>query len=71
MYATQDLRQILLQIDPSGIDLLQRMLQLRPELSIGAHNALQHPWFKDLLGAMGLLQHQGVPMPMQQRGYAQ
>src|SRR3984885_896148 len=29
MYATQDLRVILPQIDPSGIDLLQRMLQLR------------------------------------------
>lgn len=48
-YATQDLRQILPQIDPTGIDLLQRLLQLRPELRISAHDALQHPWFHDIL----------------------
>lgn len=49
MYATQDLRNILQAIDPTGIDLLQRMLQLRPELRISAHEALQHPWFNDLI----------------------
>ncbi|KAF4966432.1 hypothetical protein FSARC_5876 [Fusarium sarcochroum] len=49
MYATQDLRNILPAIDPTGIDLLQRMLQLRPELRISAHEALQHAWFNDLL----------------------
>lgn len=49
MYATQDLRNILQAIDPTGIDLLQRMLQLRPELRISAHDALQHPWFNDLV----------------------
>ncbi|KJR80756.1 uncharacterized protein SPSK_05063 [Sporothrix schenckii 1099-18] len=48
-YATQDLRQILPQIDATGIDLLQRLLQLRPELRISAHDALQHPWFHDIL----------------------
>ncbi|CZR67391.1 probable PHO85-cyclin-dependent protein kinase [Phialocephala subalpina] len=72
MYATQDLRVILPQIDPSGIDLLQRMLQLRPELRISAHDALQHPWFNDLVGAGQMRpppQHLGAQM--QQRGYAQ
>lgn len=48
MYATQDLRNILPAIDPLGIDLLQRMLQLRPELRVSAHEALQHSWFNDL-----------------------
>ena len=48
VYATQDLRMILPQIDQQGLDLLQRMLQLRPELRISAKEALLHPWFRDL-----------------------
>ena len=55
MYATQDLRAILPQIDQLGIDLLQRMLVLRPEHRISAHDALQHPWFGDLV----MQQHPG------------
>ncbi|CAI4219489.1 unnamed protein product [Parascedosporium putredinis] len=70
MYATQDLRQILPQIDPDGIDLLQRMLQLRPEFRISAHDALKHRWFNDLI-----LQHhqqqQAAAMQAQARGYPQ
>lgn len=51
MYATQPLSSILPQIDPTGIDLLQQMLQLRPELRISAEQALKHHWFNDLAGA--------------------
>jgi serine/threonine protein kinase len=61
MYVAQDLRQILPQIDPTGIDLLQRMLQLRPELRITAHDALQHPWFND-----PIIQHH-TPQQQQQQ----
>ncbi|EPE32732.1 Protein kinase-like (PK-like) [Glarea lozoyensis ATCC 20868] len=73
MYATQDLRVILPQIDPSGIDLLQRMLQLRPELRISAADALNHPWFNDVIPQMRQQPPQQIPgqMPIQQRGYAQ
>lgn len=60
MYATQDLRQFLPQIDPTGIDLLQRMLQLRPELRASAKECLAHPWFNDLM-----VHHQQVPVPGQ------
>ncbi|KAG9829336.1 Pkinase-domain-containing protein, partial [Aureobasidium melanogenum] len=48
VYATQDLRNILPQVDPVGLQLLSAMLQLRPELRISATQALQHPWFADL-----------------------
>jgi len=64
MYATQDLRQILPQIDQTGIDLLQRMLQLRPELRISAADALLHPWFAEY-------QHQHHAMQSQSRSYQQ
>ncbi|SPQ22885.1 8a495e0f-42cb-487f-89e3-38ac7db9bf17 [Thermothielavioides terrestris] len=58
MYATQPLSSILPQIDPLGIDLLQRMLQLRPELRISAAEALTHQWFADLIvGQAGPKQH--------------
>jgi serine/threonine protein kinase len=45
IYATQDLSMVLPQSDPCGIDLLQRMLQLKPEFRISTVDALSHPWF--------------------------
>ncbi|KAL4991607.1 kinase-like domain-containing protein [Aspergillus falconensis] len=72
VYATQDLGLILPQIDPLGLDLLNRMLQLRPEMRIDAHGALQHPWFHDLPQLQAQLQQQqqktgyGGMMPPQQ-----
>lgn len=58
VYATQDLGLILPQIDPLGLDLLNRMLQLRPEMRISASDALQHPWFHDLPQLQAQLQQQ-------------
>ncbi|CAH0041603.1 unnamed protein product [Clonostachys solani] len=73
MYATQDLRNILQAIDPTGIDLLQRMLQLRPELRISAQDALQHPWFNDLVMQQQQHHHhhQQQAMQAQARHYQQ
>ncbi|KAF4123299.1 hypothetical protein GMORB2_6851 [Geosmithia morbida] len=71
MYATQDLRTILPAIDPTGIDLLQRMLQLRPELRISAHEALQHPWFNDLVIQQQQQQQQMHPHQQAMQAQAQ
>ncbi|KAE8357384.1 kinase-like domain-containing protein [Aspergillus caelatus] len=48
VYATQDLRQVVSRIDHLGVDLLRRMLQLRPEMRISAASALKHSWFNDM-----------------------
>ncbi|GAB7352951.1 hypothetical protein MBLNU459_g3526t1 [Dothideomycetes sp. NU459] len=64
VYHTQDLRNILPQIDPVGLQLLSAMLQLRPELRISAQQALQHPWFNDL---QQLRQQQAAQMHQQQQ----
>ena len=47
-YATQDMRMFLPVIDSVGLNLLNAMLQLRPDNRISASAALQHPWFNDL-----------------------
>jgi serine/threonine protein kinase len=77
MFATQDLRSILPQIEDRGLDLLGRMLQLRPELRISAADALNHPWFADLPAAQQRAQQGlqmgglgGVPGQQQRGGYA-
>ncbi|KAJ5836225.1 Sirtuin family [Penicillium robsamsonii] len=58
IYATQDLSLIIPQMDAIGMDLLNRMLQLRPEMRISATEALQHPWFHDLPQIQAKLQQQ-------------
>ena len=65
VYATQDLRALLPQIDVQGIELLNQMLQLRPELRVSAKDALLHQWFVDLPTLRATQQHQ---LAMQQQG---
>ena len=57
------------QIDQVGLDLISRMLQLRPEMRISALDALKHPWFSDL-GLLRTQQAQQAQAQMQQMGQA-
>ncbi|KAI4267583.1 MAG: hypothetical protein LQ337_008275 [Flavoplaca oasis] len=59
VYATQDLRMILPTVEPAALDLLSRCLQLRPEMRVGARDAMDHAWFRDLnIGGRGQQQQQ-------------
>ncbi|KAJ9394182.1 hypothetical protein DTO282F9_8899 [Paecilomyces variotii] len=69
VYATQDLRLILPQVDQLGLDLLNRMLQLRPEMRISAAEALRHPWFNDLPQLQAQLQQQQQQQQQMASGY--
>lgn len=48
VFATQDLRNVLPQVDSLGLQLLNQLLQLRPEMRCSAQQALGHPWFAEL-----------------------
>lgn len=63
LYAPQDLGVIIPQIDRLGLDLLHRMLQMRPELRITAANAVRHPWFNDLPQVQAQMQQQQQGQP--------
>jgi len=77
VYATQELRAILPQVDSLGLQLLGQMLQMRPEMRCSAHQALQHPWFAELnarsgassQGSYGSTPVQGMVGTQQQRVY--
>lgn len=77
VYATQELRAILPQVDSLGLQLLGQMLQMRPEMRCSAHQALAHPWFAELNARSGATSQnsygstpvQGVVGGQQQRVY--
>ncbi|KAJ4456818.1 putative Cell division control protein 2 [Paratrimastix pyriformis] len=48
VYPPRHLQHIITGLDPTGIDLLTRMLQYDPALRITAKNALQHAYFNDV-----------------------
>lgn len=48
VYVPQDLRILIPNLDPLGLNLLQSLLQMRPDARITARQALQHPWFHEI-----------------------
>jgi serine/threonine protein kinase len=71
VYATQELRAILPQVDSNGLSLLGMMLQLRPEMRCSAQQALTHPWFAELNARAGQAQAQVQQGGAQQAGFTQ
>ncbi len=65
-FATQSLHAILPQVDQLGLDLLNKMLQLRPEMRSSAGDALRHAWFQDLPQLQASRGQQGMVPPQQQ-----
>lgn len=47
MFIPQDLRVLIPNIDSVALNLLQGLLQMRPEMRLSARQALSHPWFED------------------------
>ena len=66
IYATQELRAILPQVDNLGLQLLGQMLQLRPEMRCSAQQALNHPWFAELNQRSQQSSQGGFSQPVQQ-----
>jgi negative regulator of PHO system len=75
VYSTNELRNILPQVDGLGLQLLGQMLQVRPELRCSAQQALGHPWFAEFqarergLAQQGYGQAQQAQSGMGQRAY--
>lgn len=65
-YATQQLHILLPQVDSLGLDLIGKLLQLRPENRISAPEALRHPWFNDLPPQQGRVRAQVAEQVQQQ-----
>lgn len=65
-YATQSLHILLPQVDNLGLDLIGKLLQLRPENRISAQEALRHPWFNDLQPIAGEVRQQVASQIQQQ-----
>jgi serine/threonine protein kinase len=56
------MQQICPNLEPLGLDLLQRMLVYDPQLRITAKNALNHPYFHDIQDL--IQQHNSGAMPL-------
>lgn len=48
IFLPQDFRMMIPNLDSMGLNLVQSLLQMRPEARITARQALQHPWFHEI-----------------------
>ncbi|KAG2732296.1 hypothetical protein G9P44_004713 [Scheffersomyces stipitis] len=67
IFVPQDLRLIVPNLDLMGLNLLQSLLQMRPEARITARQALQHPWFHEITNPNPIVHHLGDPYQQQQQ----
>lgn len=67
IYVPQDLRMLIPNLDSMGLNLLNSLLQMRPESRITARQALQHPWFHEINNPGPLMHHLSDPQQQQQQ----
>jgi negative regulator of PHO system len=67
VYIPQDMRTIIPNIDPLALNLLNSLLQMKPENRISAQQALQHPWFQEYNMQEGFQQQQQSQSQQQQQ----
>ncbi|KAK6463242.1 negative regulator of the PHO system [Scheffersomyces coipomensis] len=67
IFVPQDLRLIVPNLDLMGLNLLQSLLQMRPEARITARQALQHPWFHEITQPNSMIQQHHLADPYQQQ----
>ncbi|RLV94272.1 Negative regulator of the PHO system [Spathaspora sp. JA1] len=67
IFVPQDLRLIVPTLDSLGLNLLQSLLQMRPEARITARQALQHPWFHEITNPAPVIHQLGDPYQQQQQ----
>jgi cyclin-dependent kinase len=53
-----DIKKYVPNLDPEGVDLLLKFLQIEPEKRISAEEALKHPFFDDIRGEMSKIYQQ-------------
>lgn len=71
LFIPQDLRVLIPNIDNQALDLLQGLLQMRPDTRLSARQALNHPWFDEYNNPQKIYTQPLPPQPQIQQQHQQ